>query len=219
MGTNFTVIARSDVFRIVAGAVAQADIVGADVEVLTAIGGSGTYSIAADVIEGTVVAIIAIDNIGRIITITVRIFIIRTQADIVGTDVAIATGIRRPGTNTVSTGIRMGAKIIIVTAGRIRGVGAFPIAKADIIGADIAIVAGIGRTPAGLIRANIGMGTGVVIITKKCIGRVVAGVITQADIICATVRIRAAIGRTVTDAIRALIRMGTVDCVITIRAV
>ena len=58
---------------------------------------------------GTVVAVIAADRIVRIVTFPFSIAVRRTQTDVVGADIGIATAIGGSRTGPTTTGVRMRA--------------------------------------------------------------------------------------------------------------
>ena len=217
MGTGYLVITGGRIVGVVAIAVridrnrAQADVVGADIGIVTAIGCSATDTSRARIRMGADDLIITPGTVHFVgVTAYARQRI--TGSRIMALIQSCAGDRIFPDADPELTGIGGGTKIIIVAGGRIRGVGAFPIAKADIIGADLTIIAGVGRTRTDTvfeIGADVVLGAVVRVITGNGVGGVGAGPIAIAFVVGAGISVYTVVGNTVTHSSSADIVFGT----------
>ena len=222
MGAAQGVIARHRIIGIVASSVvvriqaAQTDIVGTDITIITAVVGAETCPEQAGIRMGATHGIIAGGRIEGIVAGPDSVRIQGTQTDIIGTDVAIITGIGGTYACTLSiTGIRMGATHGIITGILVERIVTGPIAfriqaaRTDVVGADIRVIALVERAYAGAPSiTGIGMGTLYLVVAGSFIKGVGARAVAQTDIIRTDIPVITVVVRTQTGSEQAGIGMG-----------
>ena len=138
MGADIRIITGGCVVGVVAITVrigsirAQADIVRADLTIITGISCALAGSEQTGVGIGTVVTIIAAGCVVGVVAIAGRIDSIRAQTIIIRADVIVLTGIGCTGTGSGGTGVDIGTVVTIIAAGCVVGVVAIAV-RIDII--------------------------------------------------------------------------------------